>query len=99
VNSTSDISRSRPAEFVGAIWRAMKTTPQHTYQILTKRPDGGYYRIAAGAPNVWLGTSVESADYLTSQEQPPGRHLGDFFAVTAALRSIRGPDSITSRIG
>jgi protein gp37 len=44
---------------------AMQATPQHTYQILTKRPDRWRdHRIAAGAPNVWLGTSVESADYL-----------------------------------
>jgi hypothetical protein len=28
-----------PAEFVAAVWGAMQATPQHTYQILTKRPD------------------------------------------------------------
>jgi protein gp37 len=44
----------------------MEQTPWHTYQILTKRPE----RMAvmtATLPvlgNVWLGTSVENADYL-----------------------------------
>jgi protein gp37 len=55
-----------PAEFVTAVWRAMQATPQHTYQILTKRPDR-MAEIAASLPvlpNVWLGTSVESYDYF-----------------------------------
>lgn len=47
-------------------WDIIRRTPQHTYQILTKRPG----RIARhlppdwgdGYPNVWLGTSVESQD-------------------------------------
>ncbi len=45
-------------------WRVIRATPQHTYQILTKRPE----RIAAHLPsdwgagysNVWLGVSVEN---------------------------------------
>ena len=55
-----------PAEFVAAVWGAMQATPQHTYQILTKRPDP-MADITASLPVlpiVWLGTSVESADYL-----------------------------------
>lgn len=67
VNSMSDLFHVNvPAEFVAEVWSTMEATPQHTYQILTKRPD----RMAAITsslpllPNVWLGTSVESADYL-----------------------------------
>ena len=45
-------------------WGIIKSTPQHQYQILTKRPE----RIAKclpddwgeGYPNVWLGVSVEN---------------------------------------
>ncbi len=43
-------------------WDVMRATPQHTYQILTKRPE----RIAAHLPdgwpfgNAWLGVSVEN---------------------------------------
>ena len=40
VNSMSDLFHDAvSAEFVAAVWRAMQATPQHTYQILTKRPD------------------------------------------------------------
>jgi Protein of unknown function (DUF5131) len=52
-----------PAKFVAAVWDAMQATPQHTYQILTKRPDQ-MAKITASLPvlpNVWLGTSVERA--------------------------------------
>jgi protein gp37 len=55
-----------PIAFIAKVWSVMEQTPWHTYQILTKRPD----RMAKGTAslpvldNVWLGTSVESADYL-----------------------------------
>jgi protein gp37 len=67
VNSMSDLFHEAvPAEFVAAVWREMQATPQHTFQILTKRPDRMAEITAAllVLPNVWLGTSVESADYL-----------------------------------
>lgn len=50
-------------------WDIIRRTPQHTYQILTKRPQ----RIAdhlpsdwgpLGYPNVWLGVSVENQRHL-----------------------------------
>jgi protein gp37 len=71
-----------PAEFVAAVWAAMKATPQHTFQILTKRPDR-MAEITAMLPvldNVWLGTSVESADYLA--------RIDDLRRVNAAVRFI-----------
>ncbi len=44
-------------------WEIIAGTPQHTYQILTKRPerieDEDY------APNVWFGVSVENARYYS----------------------------------
>jgi protein gp37 len=67
VNSMSDLFHEAvPAGFVADVWSAMRSTPQHTYQILTKRPER-MAEIVSGLPllpNVWLGTSVESADYL-----------------------------------
>ena len=40
VNSMSDVFHEAvPAEFVAAVWREMRATPQHTYQILTKQLD------------------------------------------------------------
>lgn len=48
-------------------WGIIKKTPQHTYQILTKRPE----RIKENLPhnfesykNVWIGVSVENQDYV-----------------------------------
>jgi protein gp37 len=43
-------------------WEVIRQTPQHTYQILTKRPDRIVDCLPAGwpFPNVWLGVSVEN---------------------------------------
>lgn len=67
VNSMSDLfQESVPPEFIRCVWKIMAETPQHTYQILTKRPD----RMAEITPNlpllpnVWLGTSVENEAVL-----------------------------------
>jgi protein gp37 len=39
VNSMSDLGHARvPADFLAQVWAVMAATPQHTYQILTKRP-------------------------------------------------------------
>ncbi len=67
VNSMSDLFHDGvPTGFVRRVWATMRATPQHTYQILTKRPDR-MQKLTAALPvleNVWLGTSVENADYL-----------------------------------
>lgn len=40
VNSMSDLFHARvPVEFIAQVWVTMARTPQHTYQILTKRPE------------------------------------------------------------
>ncbi|MEY2539438.1 MAG: hypothetical protein QOG67_3178 [Verrucomicrobiota bacterium] len=83
VNSMSDLFHDAvPAKFVAEVWSVMRSTPQHTFQILTKRPDR-MAKITAALPvleNVWLGTSVENADYLDRIE-----HLRE---VKAAVRFI-----------
>jgi protein gp37 len=83
VNSMSDLFHDAvPAAFVAKIWKVMAATPWHTYQILTKRP-GRMAEISAKLPvlpNVWLGTSVENADYL-------GR-IDDLRTVRAAVRFV-----------
>jgi len=47
-------------------WAIIKATPQHTYQILTKRPERIADHLPAdwgeGYPNVWLGVSVENQE-------------------------------------
>ena len=64
VNSMSDLFHPGvPETFVTRIWDVMRRTPQHQYQILTKRPERMIElldRISPSPlPNVWLGTSVE----------------------------------------
>jgi protein gp37 len=74
VNSMSDLFHAAvPSEFVRRIWNVMERTPQHHYQILTKRP----LRMAAllneiapdPLPNVWLGTSVEDSRVVDRIDQ------------------------------
>lgn len=66
VNSMSDLFHEDvPLDFIARVFTVMRETPQHTYQILTKRAE----RLAELAPhlpwpdNVWMGVSVESEDY------------------------------------
>ena len=64
VNSMSDLFHPAvPVRFIRCVWRVMHETPQHTYQILTKRPErmGEVLKSCQfeELPNVWLGTSVE----------------------------------------
>ena len=70
VNSMSDLFHARvDTIFISRVWEVMAQTPQHTYQILTKRPERLTQvlgRIRENLPllewpltNVWLGTSIE----------------------------------------
>jgi protein gp37 len=43
VNSMSDLGHARvPAGFLAQVWVTMARTPQHSYQILSKRPRRGF---------------------------------------------------------
>lgn len=70
--------------FILDVWEVMKSTPQHYYQILTKRPKRMRQVVSENVgevlPNVWLGTSVESAEVTDRID-----HLR---AVPAAIRFI-----------
>jgi protein gp37 len=64
VNSMSDLFHARvPREYVVRIWDVMRQCPQHTFQVLTKRPErmARFTADFPAPPNVWLGTSVEDA--------------------------------------
>jgi len=69
VNSMSDLFHEDvPPDFISRVWSVMQHTPQHTYQILTKRPDRmrlvTIEKHLRTLPNVWLGTSVEDSRVL-----------------------------------
>jgi protein gp37 len=67
VNSMSDLFHAKvPIGFVRDVFDVMRETPQHTYQVLTKRS----LRLSRVAEkldwpdNVWMGVSVENAEAL-----------------------------------
>lgn len=66
VNSMSDLFHARvPTAFIAEVFAVMAATPQHTYQVLTKRA-GRVLRLAPQLPwppNIWLGVSVETLRY------------------------------------
>lgn len=66
VNSMSDLFHSEvPLRFIHQVFEIMCATPQHTYQILTKRSEriAELGRCLPWPENVWLGVSVESGSY------------------------------------
>lgn len=83
VNSMSDLFHAKvPIGFVRDVFDVMRETPQHTYQVLTKRS----LRLSRVAEkldwpaNVWMGVSVENADALVRVD-----HLRE---VSAAVRFL-----------
>ncbi len=69
VNSMSDLFQEAvDLKTVKRIWNVMERAPWHSFQILTKRPDIMLAALTsrgfATLPNVWLGTSVESEEYV-----------------------------------
>jgi protein gp37 len=67
VNSMSDLFHPKVTEeFVAEVFAVMAATPQHTYQVLTKRPKRArqLLRGSTPLPNVWLGVSVEADEQV-----------------------------------
>lgn len=73
VNSMSDLFHARvTTDLITQVWKIMAATPQHTYQILTKRASRlapvlakvhAELGLTEPLPNVWLGVSVENQKY------------------------------------
>ena len=69
VNSMSDLFHERVSDaFIFDVWKVMRETPHHNYQILTKRPERMAELVATKIgevlPNVWLGTSIEDGNVV-----------------------------------
>jgi protein gp37 len=68
VNSMSDLFHAKvPLTFVQSVFEVIAGTPQHTYQVLTKR-SLRLRRLAdqlRWPSNLWMGVSVESAEKLS----------------------------------
>lgn len=66
VNSMSDLFHDQvPLEFISRVFDVMRDTPQHTYQVLTKRSQRlrSVARELVWPPNLWMGVSIENARY------------------------------------
>jgi protein gp37 len=87
VNSMSDIfGEFVPDDYIERVFAVMKQTPQHTYQVLTKRSERlrewtSLRRWLADAPNIWLGVSVEDRKYGLPR-------IDDLRRATAAVRFL-----------
>ncbi|WP_316812901.1 phage Gp37/Gp68 family protein [Pedobacter heparinus] len=66
VNSMSDLFHPEvPLDYIKAVFAVMNQTPQHIYQVLTKRSER-LLQVAAElnwTENIWMGVSVENEKY------------------------------------
>lgn len=78
VNSVSDLFHADvPFEFIDQVFAVMALTPQHTYQILTKRPERmAEYFARVDTYTVWLPTSDISAEVVELEHPLPNVWLG-----------------------
>jgi protein gp37 len=83
VNSMSDLFHARvPVSFVRKVFAVIADTPQHTYQVLTKR-SSRLRKLASQLDwpaNLWMGVSVENAAALY--------RVDDLRSVPAAVRFL-----------
>lgn len=83
VNSMSDLFQDDvPLAFIQAVFQTMVETPQHTYQVLTKRSER-LRELASHLPwpaNVWMGVSVEDERVM--------HRVADLQATPAAIKFL-----------
>jgi protein gp37 len=83
VNSMSDLFHARvPLSFVKRVFEVISDTPQHTYQVLTKRASRLRKVVDQldWPPNLWMGVSVEDSSQLS--------RVDDLRQVPAAVRFV-----------
>lgn len=95
VNSMSDLFQDGvPDEFIERVWRTMADANHHVYQVLTKRPENMRRAVdrlhLQPLPNVWLGTSVESAAYVSRVDELKSTPAGVRFISFEPLLSSVG---------
>ena len=72
VNSMSDLfHESVPDSFIHSVFEVMNHAAHHTFQVLTKRPERVRKLNTAlkWAPNIWMGTSIESDRWRNRLEE------------------------------
>ena len=81
---------SVPDSFIETVFRVMNRAAHHTFQVLTKRPDR-VMRLddrVRWTPNIWLGVSVESAQWLGRRDRLVRTGAGTKFL---SLEPLLGP--------
>ena len=66
VNSMSDLFHPEvPDDFIDGVFDTMARASQHTFQVLTKRPQRAAKHLNGSQlpPHIWLGTSIENDQY------------------------------------
>lgn len=96
VNSLSDVFHDNvPPEWLQRLLCIIEDTPQHRYQILTKRPENIMLHLARIGrielpENVWIGTSVEESAYKS--------RIDELRKVPAQLRFL-SVEPVTGHVG
>lgn len=83
VNSMSDLFHEDvPLDYIRRVFDVMNACPQHTFQILTKRPHlaAKYAAELEWSEHIWMGTSVES--------QAQVFRVGDLRSIPARVRFL-----------
>lgn len=83
VNSMSDLFHAKvTTEFILDVVRVVRETPQHVYQVLTKRPTRArrLSGVVEWPENLWLGVSVENMDLA--------RRVDELRAIPAAVKFL-----------
>lgn len=66
VNSMSDLFHPKvPDDFIDGVFDTMEKASQHTFQVLTKRPQRAAKHLNGTQlpPHIWIGTSIENDQY------------------------------------
>ncbi|MDH4249360.1 MAG: phage Gp37/Gp68 family protein [Deltaproteobacteria bacterium] len=98
VNSMSDLFHPDvPKEFINQVFAVMSMASQHTFMILTKRPERMLGYVMNPPRNVWLGVSIE--DQNTADQRIP-----ILLSTPAAVRFVSvepmlGPVDLYPRLG
>ena len=92
VNSMSDLFHDLvPLDFIKAVFEVMNLTPQHTYQVLTKRAER-LLEISDQlnwTENIWMGVSIENQDYA---------YRADFLSKTSATTKFLSIEPLIGKI-
>jgi protein gp37 len=96
VNSMSDLFHDDvPLEYIQRVFHVMNEADWHQYQILTKRAERVYQLspYLEWAPHIWMGVSVENAQYLDRIDylRKTGAHV-KFLSLEPLLGPLHGMD-------